>query len=159
MLLQMSLKMLSAGMLFMPHCIFRNLVTCSEPRPFKGNGLPQKVLQDLQDAAYKAVSVYATLRVVSELGWKLTPKFHLLRHLTEETASWWGNPRHFWCYRDEDMMKATKAFVDAGVAFAQAYVAFQAKGGHDLDQLTSKSIGKGIGLSVMLEALFPKKDD
>ena len=62
-------------------------------------------------------------------------------------------------YRDEDMMKATKAFVEAGVAFAQAYEVFQAKGGHDLDVLTSKSIGKGIGLSVMLEALFPKKEE
>lgn len=62
-------------------------------------------------------------------------------------------------YRCEDMMKATKAFVEAGVAFAQAYVALQAKGGHDLDMMTSKSIGKGIGLSVMLDALFPKKDD
>ncbi len=62
-------------------------------------------------------------------------------------------------YRDQDMMLATKAFVEAGVAFAQAYEVFQAKGGHDLDVLTSKSIGKGIGLSVMLEALFPKKDD
>ena len=49
-------------------------------------------------------SFYAALSTESPQGWKLTPKFHLLLHLVEHQAPLWGNPKHFWCYCDEDMI-------------------------------------------------------
>ena len=35
------------------------------------------------------------------LLWDLKPKVHLLQELVEFQAQELGNPRHFWCYRDE----------------------------------------------------------
>ena len=37
-------------------------------------------------------------------AWKATPKFHLFMHLCLEQCRVW-NPRHFWCYADEDLQR------------------------------------------------------
>ena len=37
-------------------------------------------------------------------AWKGSPKLHLFQHLCEWQAQEMGNPRHFWCYADEDMV-------------------------------------------------------
>ena len=37
--------------------------------------------------------------------WKLSPKLHLVLHLCCEQVIDWGNPRLWWCYGDEDMVK------------------------------------------------------
>ena len=38
---------------------------------------------------------------IKPLLWDLKPKVHLLQELVEFQAKELGNPRHFWCYRDE----------------------------------------------------------
>ena len=66
--------------------------------------MSEKFYQDLELAGRRICSDYAALSVLSAEGWKLTPKFHLLCHLTKHTCRLWGNPKHYWCYCDEDMV-------------------------------------------------------
>ena len=40
----------------------------------------------------------------SENLWKPKPKFHLMQELCEYTSAEAGNPREFWCYKDEDFV-------------------------------------------------------
>lgn len=56
-------------------------------------------------------------------------------------------------YRSKAVCDGAIAFINGALAYANAYVALQAKGGHDLDVMTSKSIAKGMGLVQMLESL------
>ena len=36
--------------------------------------------------------------------WKESPKLHLWEHLTEFQCLYFGNPRYYWCYADEDLV-------------------------------------------------------
>ena len=40
----------------------------------------------------------------SELLWKPKPKFHLMQEMCEYASEELGNPREFWCYKDEDFV-------------------------------------------------------
>ena len=66
--------------------------------------LSKAALDDFADVGRRICTYYAALSVLSASGWKLTPKFHLLSHLTRHTAKMWGNPKHYSCYCDEDMV-------------------------------------------------------
>ena len=49
---------------------------------------------------YSALHTEATAKGKPNL-WDLKPKAHLLQELIEYQSVYLGNPRHFWCYRDE----------------------------------------------------------
>lgn len=40
--------------------------------------------------------------------WKMTPKWHLLLHLSSPEHLELGNPMHMWCYADEDLQKSMR---------------------------------------------------
>ena len=62
-------------------------------------------LSELRSLCRALVTSYAALhRTTPEGRWKMTPKIHLFQHLCEHQAAFWGNPRFFWCYCDEDMV-------------------------------------------------------
>ena len=46
--------------------------------------------------------------------WKLLPKLHLFLHLCVEQAPMMGNPRFFWTYGDEDLVKWMIQIADGG---------------------------------------------
>ena len=39
--------------------------------------------------------------------WKYTPKVHLVEHMTDHQAATFGNPRYYWTYADEDLVRLT----------------------------------------------------
>ena len=54
---------------------------------------------------YQLITFYCALHeAYGPERWKLTPKLHLLDHLLHLQVPRWGNPRHCWCYSDEDLV-------------------------------------------------------
>ena len=90
-----------------------------------GRSLSKKQLEEFADAGRRICSYYAALSLEPGVGWKLTPKFHLLCHLTTTTAEQWGNPKHYWCYCDEDMVghmvEVAESCSSASVAIVSLY--------------------------------------
>ena len=78
---------------------FYNLLE-REPR-----NLSASSLSDLRTFGRRLVTSYAALHKTTPEGrWKMTPKIHLFQHLCDHQAAFWGNPRFFWTYCDEDMV-------------------------------------------------------
>ena len=52
--------------------------------------------------------IYASLRNESLANgrdlWVIKPKFHLFQELFEYQGAFLGNPRNFWCYKDESFV-------------------------------------------------------
>ena len=63
----------------------------------------------LPELGEQLASMYARLAAMSfERGlrlWKLTPKLHLFLHLCVDQAVVFGNPRFWWTYGDEDLVR------------------------------------------------------
>ena len=48
-----------------------------------------------------------------ERRWKLSQKFHLWEHLAEDQVPEWGNPRYWWVYGDEDLVREMISVADS----------------------------------------------
>ena len=44
-------------------------------------------------------------RAGKEHAWKYRPKLHLMQELLVKCVQEWGNPKQYWCYRDEDALR------------------------------------------------------
>ena len=70
--------------------------------------LTAAVQHTLSDCGRKFCKLYSLLARwafnLDEMLFKVTPKFHLFRHLTSSQSRLWGNPRYWWCYSDEDLV-------------------------------------------------------
>ena len=69
--------------------------------------LSESALRELAEIGPNLVILYNALSTeAAALGvrsWKFSPKFHLWVHLCEDQARIL-NPKHFWCYGDEDLV-------------------------------------------------------
>jgi hypothetical protein len=52
-------------------------------------------------SAYTQMARYTHTDPEQWIFWRMTPKFHLLLHLTEEQCLRAGSPKDVWCYSDE----------------------------------------------------------
>ena len=49
-----------------------------------------------------ALADYSQLKWPGTSRWRLKPKVHVWQELCEFQSVTKGNPKHFWCYKDED---------------------------------------------------------
>ena len=73
-----------------------------------GDDLPPQVIIELREIGHTVARSYEVLCAMfhqaGEKMFKMVPKLHLFEHLVEDQVAYWGNPRTWWTYSDEDLV-------------------------------------------------------